>query len=101
VTLKRRRRTHRKRYRSHEGTEETPPERLDAKVAAHFLCTFYEIWRGRQKEILTSIENNTPPIGEPNATATPAALAAVTISRIFPESVNERGFAHEKKHHIP
>jgi hypothetical protein len=31
----------------------------------------------------TSIEKSTPPIGEPNATATPAALAAVKISRIF------------------
>ena len=38
---------------------------------------------------LTSIENSTPPIGEPNATATPAALAAVTISRIFPESMSK------------
>ncbi len=33
---------------------------------------------------LTSIENSTPPIGEPKATATPAALAAVKISRILP-----------------
>lgn len=32
----------------------------------------------------TSIENRTPPIGDPKATATPAALAAVIISRIFP-----------------
>lgn len=32
----------------------------------------------------TSIENSTPPIGEPKATATPAALAAVKISRILP-----------------
>lgn len=30
------------------------------------------------------MENRTPPIGEPNATATPAALAAVSISLIFP-----------------
>lgn len=30
------------------------------------------------------MENKTPPIGEPKATATPAALAAVTISRILP-----------------
>lgn len=34
---------------------------------------------------LTSTENKTPPIGEPNATATPAALAAVRISLIFPK----------------
>lgn len=34
--------------------------------------------------LISSIENNTPPIGEPKATATPAALAAVIISRIFP-----------------
>lgn len=30
------------------------------------------------------MENNTPPIGEPKATATPAALAAVTSSLILP-----------------
>jgi hypothetical protein len=33
---------------------------------------------------LTSSENNTPPIGLPNATATPAAAVAVKISRVFP-----------------
>jgi hypothetical protein len=38
-------------------------------------------------ELLTSIENMTPPIGEPNATATPAALAAVKISRLLPSQV--------------
>ena len=38
----------------------------------------------RKGVILTSIENKTPPMGEPKATATPAALAAVTISRILP-----------------
>jgi hypothetical protein len=32
----------------------------------------------------TSIENRTPPIGDPKATATPAALAAVMISLILP-----------------
>ena len=32
---------------------------------------------------LTSKENRTPPIGEPNATATPAAQAADNISRIL------------------
>jgi hypothetical protein len=30
------------------------------------------------------MENSTPPIGEPKATATPAALLAVTISLILP-----------------
>ena len=38
----------------------------------------------RNEDQRTSIENMTPPIGEPKATATPAALAAVTISRILP-----------------
>jgi hypothetical protein len=38
-------------------------------------------------ELLTSIENMTPPIGEPNATATPAALAAVKTSRLLPSHV--------------
>ena len=31
----------------------------------------------------TSMEKSTPPMGEPKATATPAALEAVKISRIF------------------
>jgi hypothetical protein len=35
-------------------------------------------------DFLASIENITPPMGEPKATATPAALAAVTMSRILP-----------------
>lgn len=33
--------------------------------------------------VISSRANRTPPIGEPNATATPAAEAAVTISRIL------------------
>ncbi len=51
---------------------------------------------------LTSIENSTPPIGEPKATATPAALAAVKISRILPsrnEGWVERQIAIGKKTH--
>lgn len=32
---------------------------------------------------ISSRANKTPPMGLPKATATPAALAAVTISRIF------------------
>ena len=43
------------------------------------------LWYGRGYiTLITSMENNTPPIGEPKATATPAALAAVTISLILP-----------------
>jgi hypothetical protein len=34
--------------------------------------------------LISSIENITPPMGAPNATATPAALDAVMISRILP-----------------
>jgi len=89
--------TYRKCHRSHEGTEEAPPECLDAKVVAHFLCVFGETSCDRQKEVLTSIENSTPPIGDPNATATPAALAAVTISRIFPESMSEQSSTRNRK----
>lgn len=37
---------------------------------------------------ISSIENNTPPIGEPKATATPAALAAVRTSRILTAKVS-------------
>ncbi len=33
--------------------------------------------------LISSIEKSTPPIGEPKATATPAADAAVMTSRIF------------------
>lgn len=40
----------------------------------------------RQRREVTSIENNTPPIGEPKATATPAADAAVVTSLILPEA---------------
>ena len=36
-------------------------------------------------KILTSRANKTPPMGDPNATATPAAELAVTISLIFAE----------------
>jgi hypothetical protein len=44
----------------------------------------FEIRNITNMGIGTSIENRTPPIGDPKATATPAALAAVIISRIFP-----------------
>lgn len=45
------------------------------------------IYRGcEQCQGVTSIENNTPPIGEPKATATPAADAAVMTSLILPEA---------------
>jgi hypothetical protein len=37
-------------------------------------------------DMLTSIANKTPPMGDPKATATPAALEAVTISRILADS---------------
>jgi len=42
--------------------------------------------RGCGRREVTSIENNTPPIGEPKATATPAADAAVMTSLILPEA---------------
>jgi len=48
----------------------------------HFLVCqliFCFVWYAE----LTSIANKTPPMGEPNATATPAALDAVTISLIL------------------
>lgn len=92
--------THRKRYRGHKGAEETPPERLDAKVVAHFLRVCDEIWGYGEKERLTSMENNTPPIGEPNATATPAALAAVTISRIFPKCTNKQSPSNNQRNTV-
>lgn len=44
-----------------------------------------------QRQEVTSIENKTPPIGEPKATATPAADAAVMTSLILPEAVVNKG----------
>ena len=38
--------------------------------------------------VISSMENSTPPIGAPKATATPAALDAVSISLIFPTQDN-------------
>ena len=40
-------------------------------------------------EVISSNANNTPPTGEPKATATPAALEAVSISRI--SAVEKKG----------
>jgi hypothetical protein len=44
------------------------------------------------------MENNTPPMGEPKATATPAALDAVKSSRILTVHGSQRRIAegHEK-----
>lgn len=54
---------------------------------AHFLgkitCWVTTVWVNPRK-IRTSIENMTPPIGEPKATVTPAADAAVKFTRILP-----------------
>jgi hypothetical protein len=48
-----------------------------------YICQRVEINQNPQRS-RASIENNTPPMGEPKATATPAALAAVTISLVLP-----------------
>lgn len=79
--------THRKSDRRDKGAEEAPPHGLDTEDATHFL----EKRGGVRSESIfacrcrTSMENRTPPIGEPNATATPAALDAVNISLILTE----------------
>ena len=39
--------------------------------------------RDAPPRLTSSSENNTPPMGAPNATETPAAAAADSISRIF------------------
>ena len=54
---------------------------------AHFLIMISPKIIQHRQGVRTSIENKTPPIGDPNATATPAALAAVTISRILTEKL--------------
>ena len=48
-------------------------------------CMRVSVCRRRVNRQQTSIENSTPPMGAPNATATPAAEAAVIMSRILPE----------------
>ena len=81
-------RAHRKNNIRDEGAEEASPHRLDRPVDRHFLVRAKSDWvrlhivyeRGA---LLTSSENKTPPIGLPNATATPVADAAVTISLIL------------------
>ena len=56
-------------------------ERVKVATKAHTkLChmvLFVKLW------LISSIAKSTPPIGEPKATATPAALAAVKISLIL------------------
>jgi len=52
-------------------------------------CAEYEsaeLEEDGQKLGQTSIAKRTPPMGEPNATATPAALAAVRISLILADA---------------
>jgi len=76
----------------HKSTEKATPHRLDTECMAHFLNMGYRMYWSirsvtKMPERRTSIENKTPPIGEPKATATPAALAAVIISRILPVQV--------------
>ena len=50
--------------------------------------------------VISSIEKSTPPIGEPKATATPAALAAVTISRILPNKVLKVGTIESRRPYL-
>lgn len=80
--------TDRKCKGSNQRTNKAAPHSLDSEYVAHLL----KGWIFRKiinvsSLTLTSIENKTPPIGEPKATATPAALAAVTTSLILPNSV--------------
>ena len=77
--------TYGQRERRHKRTEETSPHRLDTEGVAHFLHARVSGCRRRVSRQPTSIENSTPPMGAPNATATPAAEAAVIMSRILPE----------------
>lgn len=74
--------TYRQNRRRYQSTEVAPPHRFERKVRRHFLTRqFGEEERGTG--IQTSNENKTPPMGLPNATATPAAAQALRISRVF------------------
>lgn len=67
-----------------QSTEEATPHGFDAEGMAHFLLILVRRVLQIEYNGFTSMENSTPPIGDPKATATPAALEAVKISRIFP-----------------
>lgn len=56
---------------------------------------------GGKKYETSSRLKSTPPIGAPKATATPAALAALKISRRFPGQSNERGHRRSIKERAP
>lgn len=71
-----------------EGADETAPHRLVGKVVTHLLLKERDglvrsAKRLKELGLLTSIANRTPPMGDPKATATPAALEAVRISLIL------------------
>jgi hypothetical protein len=77
--------THRKCHCSDQRAKEASPHSLDTKRVTHFLKHSSQSTREQWQCLThTSMENITPPIGEPKATATPAADAAVKISRILP-----------------
>jgi len=62
-----------------EGDEHT----ARVKVATKAQMKLCHIVLAENVWFISSIAKRTPPIGDPNATATPAALDAVTISRIL------------------
>lgn len=83
-----RNRTDRKCKGSNQRTNKAAPHSLDPEYVAHLLNGWiFRKMINVASLTLTSIENKTPPIGEPKATATPAALAAVMTSLILPNSV--------------
>lgn len=68
------------------------------KVATRAQKTLLHIVLMLKVWLISSIENRTPPMGEPNATATPAALAAVMISRVLPIENNKQDIQRWERH---
>ena len=76
--------TRRQHRSSYQSTEVTAPHCFEREVRRHFLRILASnSARAQDMEKITSSENKTPPIGLPNATATPAAAHALRISLVL------------------
>lgn len=91
--------TYRKGKGRHQSANKASPHGLVGEVVAHFLFRSLSAPRDLESatqggDCFTSIANITPPMGDPNATATPAALEAVKISRILAEEPMHQNAFH-------
>lgn len=77
--------SHRENRSGDKSTKVTSPHGLEGEIVGHFLWTVSSPFDPPGGKVFqTSRENRTPPMGLPNATATPAAAHALRISLVFP-----------------